>query len=61
MRDTLIREQCGFSVDVVTNIEKEMMRWFGHIEKMDKARMTKRYRAQMKCRAGRGSSRRKYK
>lgn len=48
MRDTLIREQCGFSVDVVTNIEKEMMRWFGHIEKMDEARMTKRCRAQMK-------------
>lgn len=61
MRNTLIREQCGFSVDVVTNIEKGMMRWFGHIERMDEARMIKRYRAQMKGRAGRGRSRRKYK
>jgi hypothetical protein len=27
--------------DVVTKIEKNMLRWFGHIERMDERRLTK--------------------
>jgi hypothetical protein len=27
--------------DVVTNIEKNMMRWFGHVKRMDERRLTK--------------------
>jgi hypothetical protein len=27
--------------DVVTKIEKNMLRWFGHVERMDERRLTK--------------------
>jgi hypothetical protein len=37
----LIREECGVKEDVVTKIEKNMLRWFGHVEMMDERRLTK--------------------
>lgn len=42
-------------------IEKGMLRWFGHIERMDEARVTKGiYGAKVNGRAGRGRPRRTY-
>jgi hypothetical protein len=36
----MIREECGVK-DVVTKIEKNMLRWFGLVERMDERRLTK--------------------
>jgi hypothetical protein len=42
-----------------TKIEKNMLRWFGHVEKMDKRRFTKEiYEASVGGNAGRGRPRR---
>lgn len=35
-KNNVIREQCVLNEDVVVKIEKEMLRWFGHMEIMDK-------------------------
>jgi hypothetical protein len=41
--------------DVVTKIEKNMLRWFGHVERMDEKRLTKEiYKANLGGIAGRG-------
>jgi hypothetical protein len=32
----VIKEECGVKEDVVTKIEKNLLRWFGHVERMDK-------------------------
>jgi hypothetical protein len=42
VRNEVIREKYGVKEDVVTKIiEKNMLRWFGHVERMDKRRLTK--------------------
>jgi hypothetical protein len=44
--------------DVVTKIEKNMVRWFGHVERMDERRLTKEiYKADLGGKAGRGRPR----
>jgi hypothetical protein len=40
VRNEVIREECGVKEDV-TKIEKNMLRWFGHVERMDERRLTK--------------------
>jgi hypothetical protein len=46
--------------DVVTKIEKNMLRWFGHVERMD-GRLTKKiYEADEGGNAGRGRPRRSF-
>jgi hypothetical protein len=43
--------------DVVTKIEKNMLRWFAHVERMDERRLTKEmYEADVGGNAGRGRS-----
>jgi hypothetical protein len=32
----------GLKADSITRIEKGMLRWFGHVERMDERRLTKR-------------------
>jgi hypothetical protein len=40
--------------DVVTKIEKNILRWFGHVERMDERRLTKEvYEADVGGNAGR--------
>jgi hypothetical protein len=54
----VIRDECGVKEDVVTKIEKNMLRWFGHIERMDERRLTKEvYEADVGGNAGRERSR----
>jgi hypothetical protein len=31
----VIGEECGVKEDVVTKIEKNMLGWFGHVERME--------------------------
>jgi hypothetical protein len=38
VRNEAIREEYGVKEDVVTKIEKNMLRWFGHVERMDERR-----------------------
>jgi hypothetical protein len=41
VRNEVIRDECGVKKDVVTKIEKNMLTWFGHIERMEERRLTK--------------------
>jgi hypothetical protein len=38
VRNEVIREECGVKEDVLTEIKKNMLRWFGHVERMDERR-----------------------
>jgi hypothetical protein len=50
---------CGVKEDVVTKIEKNMLRRFGHVERIDERRLTKEiYEADLGGDAGRGRPRR---
>jgi hypothetical protein len=47
--------------NVVTKIEKNMLRWFGHVVRMDERRLTKEiYEADLGGNAGRGRPRRTF-
>jgi hypothetical protein len=57
----VIREECGVKEDVVTKIKKNMLRWFGHVERMDVRRLTKEiYEVDVGGTAGRGGPRRTF-
>lgn len=61
VRNSVIRESCGLKEDVVTKIEKGMLRWFGHVERMDEKRLTKQiWKASVSGGVGRGRPRRTY-
>ncbi|KAI5635653.1 reverse transcriptase (RNA-dependent DNA polymerase) domain-containing protein [Phthorimaea operculella] len=61
IRNSVIRERCGIKEDVVTGIEKGMLRWFGHVERMNERRLTKQvYMANVDGNVGRGRPRRTY-
>jgi hypothetical protein len=61
IRNEVIRAKCGVKEDVVTKIEKNMLYWFGHVERMDEWRLTKEiYEADVGGNAGRGRPRRTF-
>ncbi|CAK1600810.1 unnamed protein product [Parnassius mnemosyne] len=61
VRNCLIREECGLQDDVVTRIKKGMLRWFGHVERMNEERVTKQiYVAEVNGIVGKGRPRRKF-
>jgi hypothetical protein len=61
VRNDVIREECVVKEDIVTKIEKNMLRWFGHLERMDERRLTKEiYKADLGGIAGRGRPRRTF-
>jgi hypothetical protein len=61
VRNEVIGEECGVKEDVVTKIEKNMLRWFGHVERMDERILTKEiYEADVGGTAGRGRPRRTF-
>lgn len=39
VRINVRREQCGLKEDVVTKIKKEMLRWFGNLERIYKMKL----------------------
>ena len=41
VRNEVIRECCGLKEDVVTKVEKNMLRWFGRVDRMSERRLTK--------------------
>ncbi|GBP11929.1 hypothetical protein EVAR_74554_1 [Eumeta japonica] len=52
-RNSNVRERCGFKEDVVIRVERGMLRWFGHLERMSDGRLTKQiYRANVNDRKG---------
>ncbi|XP_049870886.1 uncharacterized protein LOC126370141 [Pectinophora gossypiella] len=61
VRNSVIRQRCGVKDDIVTRIEKGMLGWFGHVERMKDNRIAKAaYKAKVDGRAGRGRPRRTY-
>jgi hypothetical protein len=57
----VIREECGVKEEVVTKIKKNMLRWFGHVERMDERRLRKEiYEVDVGSNAGRGRPRRTF-
>jgi hypothetical protein len=61
VRNVVNREECGVKEDVVTKIEKNMLKWFDHVEWMDERRFTKEiYEADFGGNAGRGRPRRTF-
>jgi hypothetical protein len=58
VRDEAIKEECDVKEDVVTKIEKNMLRWFGHVERMEERRLTDEiHEADVGGNAGRGRPR----
>ena len=61
VRNEVIRERCGLKEDVVTKVDKSMLRWFGHVERMSERRLAKGiYVADVSGNAGRGRPRKTY-
>lgn len=57
----VIRKRCGLKDDIVTRIEKGMLRWFGHLERMNERRITKEiYCANVEGTNARGRPRKTY-
>ncbi|GBP30976.1 hypothetical protein EVAR_81874_1 [Eumeta japonica] len=47
-RNSDVRERCGLKKDVVTTIEKGMLRWFGYLKRMNESSLTKQiYRSDL--------------
>lgn len=42
VRNSSIREECGVNVGVVTRMNVNKLRWFGHVERMNEDRVTKK-------------------
>ena len=41
LRNEVIPKHCGLNGHVVTKIERTMLRWFGHVERMSESCLTK--------------------
>ncbi|GBP03576.1 hypothetical protein EVAR_101885_1 [Eumeta japonica] len=47
-RNSDVRERCGLKEDVVTRVERGMLWWFDHLERMNESRPTKQiYKANL--------------
>jgi hypothetical protein len=61
VRNEVIKEECDVKEDVVIKIEKNMLRWFGHVERMDERRLIKKiYETDVGGNAGRRRPRRTF-
>ncbi|GBP14921.1 hypothetical protein EVAR_75494_1 [Eumeta japonica] len=61
-RNSDIKERGGLKEDVVTRVERDMQRWFGHLERMNESKLAKQiYRANV-CdgKVGKGCPRNSY-
>ena len=61
MRNERIRELCGVEKGVLERISESILRWFGHMERMDESRLVKRvYRGECVGYRGRGRPKNKW-
>ena len=42
VRNVIIRERCGCELSVLERIERNVLKWFGHVERMGEERLVKR-------------------
>ena len=55
VRNAIIKERCGCEFSVLERIDRNVLRWFGHVERMGEERLVKRvYRANMEGNRGKG-------
>ena len=53
-----VRGRCGVVVDVLESVKRNTLRWFGHVERMESERLTKRvYESEVEGQRGRGRPR----
>ncbi|TOF78419.1 hypothetical protein CGJ15_26585, partial [Vibrio parahaemolyticus] len=58
IRSLEVRRRCGITKTVVQRAEEGLLRWFGHVERMERNRMTSRvYQSVVEGRRGRGRPR----
>ena len=56
-----IRERCGCELSVLERIERNVLKWFGHVERMREERLVKRvYQANVEGNRGRGRPQRRW-
>ena len=61
VRNSLIRERCGFELSVLEIIERNVLKWFGHVERMREERLVERvYRDTVAGKRGRGRPQRRW-
>ena len=41
MRNTIIRERCVYKLSELERIERKVLKWFGHVERMGEERLVK--------------------
>ena len=62
IRNVDIRTRCGSKMSLMDRADQSMLKWFGHMERMENDRMTKRiYIAEVEGNRGRGRPRRRWK
>ena len=42
LRNEEVRERTGVRKELATRVDMNVLRWFGHVERMDNERLTKR-------------------
>ena len=62
VRNVDIRTRCELGVSIRTKVGKNILRWFGHVERMSDERLVKKvYKSAMDCERGRGRPRKRWK
>ncbi|MCP3679428.1 MAG: hypothetical protein GY782_03855 [Gammaproteobacteria bacterium] len=53
-----VKQRCGVETDVIEKMRRNTLRWFGHVERMESERLTKRvYASEVEGTRGRGRPR----
>ena len=61
VRNEIIRERCGCELSVLKRIERNVLKWFGHVERMVEKRLVKRaYQENVEGNRGRGRPQRRW-
>ena len=57
VRNAIIKERCGCELSVLQRIERNVLKWFGHVGRMGEERLVKRvYQANVEGNSRRGRS-----
>ncbi len=58
MTNDEVKQRCGLETDVIEKMRSNTLRWFGHVERMESERLTKRvYASEVEGVRGRGRPR----